>query len=603
LQRLLPILALTLCAPAFGQQLEVHFIDVDQGEATLVIGPNGTSFLFDGGPNAEGYASVIPLLQSKGISSLNYVSASHYHADHVGGLDEVWNSGIHTTTCLDRGDSQEPGTQSYDDYKSAYSSVRQTVNPGQVVQLGNGATVTCLVVEGDLMGGGSVNISSSAQWENSASVAWKLAYGDFDMFMGGDLTGGGNGTTDVESSVGPICGDVDVLLVNHHGSRTSSNSTFISLLNPEFAVISCGHANSYGFPKTDVINALNTPSHTIPVWCTSDGVGGPGFVDCGGNITLTTDGTTYSVTSQNGISFTAYCDQSGPPAANPGEIVLSEFMRDPNKVSDANGEWLEIAGARIGQEVSLLGLEVSDGSGDFFQIQTAIQLNAGELALFSSNGLAGTNGGLKSIVAWPIGAMALGNSSDSIELVGGNGTTLDSVSWDNSWPGGTGTSAERKDLEEAGSVANFANGSSSYGLGDLGTPGQSNDSDTTTWGGTGTPWVEIVTSPTVGGPLEMNWYMPGEVGHNYQGLLTLGTTPGVSVGGTHIPANLDEAYDRTHNIPGWFGIVPVAEQVFAAATVPANNSLRGLVLYALVVTLDPPNQIRSQSVPIAMIVL
>ncbi|MBC8407032.1 MAG: hypothetical protein H8E15_17590, partial [Planctomycetes bacterium] len=63
------------------------------------------------------------------------------------------------------------------------------------------------------------------------------------------------------------------------------------------------------------------------------------------------------------------------------------------------------------------------------------------------------------------------------------------------------------------------------------------------------------------------------------------------------------AYDRTRNIPGWFGIVPVAEQVFAAAAVPANNSLRGLVLYALVVTLDPPNQIRSQSVPIAMIVL
>jgi beta-lactamase superfamily II metal-dependent hydrolase len=588
---------------AHAQQLEVHFIDVDQGEATLIIGPTGSSFLFDGGPNAEGYASVVPLLQSKGISHLNFVSVSHYHADHLGGLDEVWQSGIQCTSCLDRGNNNDPSTQSYNDYKSTYSSVRQTVTPGQVVSLGGGATLTCLVVEGDLIGGGSVNISSSAQWENSASIAWRLEYGDFDMFMGGDLTGGGNGTTDVESSVAPLCGDVDVLLVNHHGSRTSTNTTFANTLDPEFAVISCGHSNSYGFPKSDVINALNRVDHTIPVWCTSEGTGGPGFVNGAGDIILTTDGAIYEVTSQSGATFTAHCDEAPPAASTSGNLVVSEFMRDPTKVSDTDGEWLELAGARVGEPVSLYNVEVSGAGGDFFRLGSTILLEAGELAAIGSNGLPSTNGGYTPVIAWPSGSTALSNTADDIQLDQLAGPHLDSVSWSSGWPGASGKSAERMDLENAGSQGNFTDAISSYGNGDRGTPGQTNDSDITSWGGTGTPWIDVLTSPSVGGPIEMNWYMPGESGHSYQGWLTLATTPGITVGGTHIPANLDIAYDRTHNLPGWYGTVPGAEQVYTAATVPNNNSLFGMVLYAIVVTYDAPNQIRSQSTPLAMIVL
>ncbi len=595
-------MALCMVPLAHAQQLEVHFIDVDQGDATLVIGPNGTTFLFDGGPNAEGYASVVPLLQSKGIGTLDYVGASHYHADHVGGLDEVWDAGIQCSTCFDRGNSNEPGTQSYDDYKNTYSSVRQTVNPGQVVQLGDGATLTCLVVEGDLMGGGSVNISSSAQWENSASIGWKLEYGDFDLFMGGDLTGGGNSTTDVESHVAPLCGDVDVLLVCHHGSRTSTNATFANTLAPEFAVISCGQANSYGFPKSDVIDRLNRPDRTIPIWCTSEGTGGAGFVNVAGNISLTTDGSTYSVTAESGASFTAHCDETPPPNPGPGDLVVSEIMRNPTKVNDTDGEWLELAGARVGTPVSLADVEVSSGGGDFFRIGTAIQLDAGELLTIGGNGLPGTNGGYTPTIAWPIGTMALSNSNDDIQLDLLAGPTLDSMTWDSTWPGATGVSAERMDLEESATKTNFADGISSYGLGDRGTPGETNDSDTTSWGGTGTPWIDVLTSPSVGGIVEMNWYMPGESGHSYQGWLCLSTTPGITVGGTHIPANLDEGYNRTHNIPGWYGTVPVSEQAFVAAAIPNNGALFGMVLYAIVVTYDPPDQVRSQATPIAMIV-
>ena len=64
---LLPALALCLTAPASAQQLEVHFLEVGQGDCTLVISPTGTSFLFDGGPNGEGNSTLVPYLQGLGI--------------------------------------------------------------------------------------------------------------------------------------------------------------------------------------------------------------------------------------------------------------------------------------------------------------------------------------------------------------------------------------------------------------------------------------------------------------------------------------------------------------------------------------------------------
>ena len=578
-----PLLFFLAASRLPAQQLEVHFIDVGQGDSTLIVGPTGKSFLFDGGYWNEGYNKIVPLLNSLGIGHLDYVGASHYHADHVGGLDEVWNSGIRCTVAYDRGNSNVPSTQSYSEYASAFSGVRQTVSPGQVVDLGGGAKLTCLVVEGDLMGGGSVNISGSAQWENSASIAWKLEYGDFDLFLGGDLTGGGNSTTDVESSVGPLCGDVDVYQVNHHCSRTSSNASFLGWLDPEFAVIPCGSGNSYGYPKQDVVDRMNHSAWTIPVWSLTDGVGTEGYVDAGGTVLLTSDGASYTATGPGGRSFTAYCDEAAPTPAAAGDVVVAEFMRDPSKVSDTDGEWLELTGARVGEAVSLDQITVSDLGSDSFTIRAAIHLGAGDECLLANDGLGARNGGLKPVIVWPSGRQSMSNSSDTLRLRRG-GTSIDQVDYTSSWPGGSGVSAERMDLLGSATSGNFAAATASYGLGDKGTPGETNSADTTNWGGGGGVRVEILVPPVIGQTLAMNWHAPGEATVLYQGWITLSTTPGFNINGTHIPGNRDAGWNATSGLPGWSGFVPANEVMYTTMTVPNNPNFIGMQVYAIFAT-------------------
>ncbi|MDA1258985.1 MAG: MBL fold metallo-hydrolase [Planctomycetota bacterium] len=597
------LLALSLLLAASCQQLEVHFLDVGQGDATLIVSPSGKTFLFDAGDNGQGNAAIVPYLQARGITHLDHVGSSHYHADHLGGLDEVWNAGIHATVCWDRGNVNEPTTQSYQDYKSRYAGVRQTVQPGQIVDLGGGVTMRCLSVEGRLAGGGSVNISGSSQWENSASIAWKLEYGDFDLFLGGDLTGGGNGTTDVESSVGALCGDVDVYQLNHHGSLTSSNANFVAALQPEFCVVPCGSGNIYGYPKQPVTDRLNKPSRAIPVWCTTDGVGTEGFVDGGGHLRLTTDGATYTVSALDGTTLRFLCDERALAAPQAGELVGSEFHRDPAAVNDADGEWFEIGGTRASGDASLDGLSALDAGTDSFTIATGLLIGADQYLVCAADGLPARNGGIRPALAWPSGSFALSNSGDRVALKSG-ATTIDQVDWSNGWPGGSGVASERRDLYASSAQSNHAAAVSSFGAGDKGTPGKRNDADVTPWSGGGGPLViNVITQPTVGGPMVMDWLAPGEAGYSYRGGVCFGTFPGHVFGGLQIPANLDAAWNLTSARPGWSGTVPPGEAMRVSVNVPNNAAHHGRIVFAAFYTYSPGPLGRKVSPVALMIVL
>lgn len=597
---------LALCAgffslPAGSGKLEIYFIDAGQGDATLLVAPTGETFLFDGGDNGDGNADVIPLLNSLGITHLDYVGVSHYHADHLGGLDEVWNAGITATTALDRGFNNVPGTQSYNDYSSRYSSVRQAVSPGQVINLGGGVTLTCIVSNGQLMGGGSVNISSSSQWENSSSVGWRVDYGDFQMWMGGDLTGGGNSTTDVESSVGPLVGDVDVYQVNHHGSRTSTNSNWVNALKPEFSVIPCGHSNPYGYPKQEVTDRLNTATHVCPVWCPTDGVGTEGFVDAGGDIHLSTDGDTYTVTASDGTTFTMAVDERNNGTPGSGDLVVAEFLPNPGQTSDTDGEWVEIAGTDAGP-VSLENVKLTDFGSNNATIGAPMLLDQGIEIVIAADGLPSRNGGVRPHMVWPSNTFSMGNTSDTVALQFG-ASTLDRVDYTSSWPFSNGVSAERKDLLGSSASSNFAAATANYGSGDKGTPGFTNTSDTTSFGSGGSGLeINILTSPVVGQVLQMEWLAPGEAGYFYQGFISLGTSPGFDINGVHIPGNQDRAYNLTVNMPGFFGTVPAGEVMNVSGTIPNRASLHNAFIYAVFYTFETPGTIvvRDVSAPALM---
>lgn len=203
--------------------------------------------LIDAGDNRKGTNVVLPYLKGLGVTQLNYVVASHYHADHIGGIDEVINGGLSVTGLVyDRGASYH--TQTYYDYVAAVGSKRTTITDGQIIDLGGGAKAKCVAVNGkDVLG---------ASNENDLCVALVISYGHFDYFTAGDLIGVNNGGyTDIESSVASEVGDIEVYRVNHHGSGYSTNQYFVDTIKPEVSVFSVGD-NTYGHPTQEVINRL-----------------------------------------------------------------------------------------------------------------------------------------------------------------------------------------------------------------------------------------------------------------------------------------------------------------------------------------------------------
>jgi beta-lactamase superfamily II metal-dependent hydrolase len=273
--------------------LTITLIDIGQGDATLIQSPSGRSLLFDGGKNGRGTSIVIPFLQSVGVDTLDYMVASHYHEDHIGGLDEVFNAIPVREAVYDRGWSYT--TFTYTSYANAVASKRQTIVPGQVIDLGEGVTVTCVALNGN--GQVSSPFDNSSE-ENEYDVCLLVEYGGFDYFQAGDLTGGNTTSyADIETSVGPLVGDVDVYHVSHHGSESSSNPNFMQAVQAEVSVISVG-SNSYGHPDQRVLDRL--VQYGSFVYQTEVGDGGTlppqDLRVVGGHIAIVTDGVnTYTV--------------------------------------------------------------------------------------------------------------------------------------------------------------------------------------------------------------------------------------------------------------------------------------------------------------------
>ena len=291
--------------------LTITCLDVGQGDATLIESPSGMTLLFDGGDNGRGSGVVVPFLQSKGLGSLDFMAASHYHSDHIGGLDEVYDAIPINVAVLDRGWTYT--TLTYSSYASTVASQRQTLTHGQVIDLGEGVTVTCVALNGNGVVSSPYDNSS---YENEYDVCLLVQYGGFDFFAAGDLTGGGLNYKDIETAVAPLAGDLDVYRVSHHGSVSSSNENFLQGVQAEVAVISVG-SNSYGHPAQVVLDRL--VSYGSFVYQTETGSGGTlpagDLSVVGGHVVITTDGVTeYTV---DGDVWTIDEDSGSPVADGP----------------------------------------------------------------------------------------------------------------------------------------------------------------------------------------------------------------------------------------------------------------------------------------------
>jgi competence protein ComEC len=111
-----------LCVVLQAQDLKIHHINVGQGDCTLIVSPTGKTVLIDAGNNGLGTSNVIPYLNSIGVGRVDFVVATHYHADHIGGIDEVinWVSGTNVGSVDDRGTIHTvPTTTVYTNYATA----------------------------------------------------------------------------------------------------------------------------------------------------------------------------------------------------------------------------------------------------------------------------------------------------------------------------------------------------------------------------------------------------------------------------------------------------------------------------------------------------
>jgi cysteine-rich repeat protein len=165
--------------------------------------------------------------------------------------------------------------------------------------------------------------------------------------------------------------------------------------------------------------------------------------------------------------------------ASVGDIVVNEFMPNPDAVSDSAGEYVELVNT-TGSAIDIEGWTLKDDGSDsvvLFNSGLGLVVPAGGILLLGNNDDSLTNGGAPVDFDWTtVGDFFLSNSDDEIVLVDGAATEIDRVVYDGTFPWGTGVSAQLIDPALDNNVAtSWCAGQSAYGDGDLGTPGATND--------------------------------------------------------------------------------------------------------------------------------
>jgi competence protein ComEC len=602
-----PVVALTLLLPASvsGQPLlRIHHLDVGQGSATLLVGPAGRSCLVDAGEPGQGTAVVVPFLLQQGITRLDAVVLTHYHSDHWGGIPEVLGAGFGPTVVYDRGTAAIPGgLGGYLNSIAASGSTRTTLLPGMVIDLGCGARVECIGANGSSVFGGWVPVAGQYQEENARSVALRLVYGNFQQALCGDLTGGGGGTPDVESLLAPAMGDVDVMVMNHHGSSTSSNATWVATLDPEIVVCSCGAQNPYGHPHAQATGTVLANPATIGLFVLNAGTAGQAGILVDGHFTVTTDGASYTYGGGLVAQASRAVDEGpGLRGVLPGDVVIAEYMHDPAAVPDSVGEWIELANTRA-ESIELRGFVLRDHGTDSVTLPGLTIPPRGRIVL-ARNGNPAQNGGVIAHWVWPGGSscgFCLGNGADEIELRRPDGLVIDLVVYDGgaTFPDPVGRSVERKDLSALPVAANFGVAQALIagpGPGsDYGTPGLPNSIDQTP------PWVGLLplAGPVLGTtvPLEVSG-TAALAGSPYLLGFADCPHPGVLLSLTHRvvplcpgPLLLLSITPGNGFVQGFAGSLDASGRGLAALIVPAEPLLCGFVLdlSGIVLGAGPPD--------------
>lgn len=230
-----------------GDMLRVHILNVGQGDSILIIAPGGKSVLVDAGTPGSGRV-VLDAMKRYGLDHLDLMVATHAHADHIGGADEVMLR-TKVTTVLD---SRVPNTtKNYEDFLAAIEKTGAKyvpASPGQKFDLGGNATLSVLAPIQPFFT--KSQLRAGANEPNANSIVARLDYGGFSMLLTGDA--------EAETEERLMRTDANIrakiLKVGHHGSRYASSEKFLRQGRFEVAIISDGADNRYGHPSQAVLD-------------------------------------------------------------------------------------------------------------------------------------------------------------------------------------------------------------------------------------------------------------------------------------------------------------------------------------------------------------
>lgn len=216
------------------KEAQLHFIDTGNSDAIL-IRQGGEAALIDGGDNDD-EERVVNYLKDIGVTELKYVIATHFDADHIGGLDAVIDSIPVETVYVSNGDAN---TKTYRDFIE--SMTNKNLYP----------SVPLLGAEFHL-GTSKFKVLSAANLKdpNNNSIVLEYINGNDKVLLMGDAGQEIERIINVE--------DVDLIKIGHHGSKTSTSLSFIKKANPEYAVITVGKNNRYNHPNKETMETLKS---------------------------------------------------------------------------------------------------------------------------------------------------------------------------------------------------------------------------------------------------------------------------------------------------------------------------------------------------------
>ncbi len=274
------IAAMTIWSVALSRPdgtLKVVFADVGQGDMTVITTPSGQTIVVDGGPDPDRAVQVLDDRMPFWKRSLSLLILSHPHSDHVSGLNEVMRRYNVERVLEFRGEYESADYLAWKRLSESEGAQMLEARPGMRLTFHDG-------VEVHVLGPPDARAEAAYADANDASVVIRVTYGNASFLLTGDVTTGGERWL-LRSGLNL---DSDVLKVAHHGSKTSSSASFLSVVSPRAAVISAGLDNRFGHPDTEIVERLESLIPASRILKTYES----------GTITFETDGASLSVKTE-----------------------------------------------------------------------------------------------------------------------------------------------------------------------------------------------------------------------------------------------------------------------------------------------------------------